>query len=80
MSDNIEVNNELQKDLEQEIAIQLLTHKDKKKIRELYQNGGIDHYILGMLRRQVWQTGGGTFNAKFMKWEKRRQTLIVDER
>lgn len=79
-SDNAEADLELRKDFEQEIIMQLLLYKDKKLLRNLYRDDRIDYFLLGIIRRQFHQTGGNTFNTKYLQWERNRETFCENER
>lgn len=63
---------ELRKDFEQEIYLQLLNYKDEDKLRRLYRKKQLDYFILGIIKNQYRQRHS-SFNLTHRRYESYRR-------
>lgn len=73
LSNYLDENEELKKDLTSEIIIILLTYKDPEKLIRMYAKNELDKFILRIIRNQV-HSAFTLYYKKYAKWEYNRNT------
>lgn len=71
------INQELRKDMEQEVFIILLEHKDKSKLIQLNHDGYLKAFISGIVKHLVINKHS-SFNQKYSRYEAKKVVLIPD--
>lgn len=74
MNDNYEVNTYLKEEFRQELCIILLEYKDPQKLIRLYDEGRLDYFILGIIKRQL-KSVNSPFWKTHNRWEYNREVF-----